>query len=144
MAFPGLWAAAGETPCLFIGACKVSETLERLHFWGCVGGTAHVGSTLGWGHCGLTVLWGSAHCTASAIESQVFWGRSGCLHSPTAQAMGTQRPSEGTCLSQCVLCVGRISPLLADHTGWKCSGVRRGSLSQASSSTGSPKQWPGS
>lgn len=28
VAFPGLWAAAGETPHLFIDACKVSETLE--------------------------------------------------------------------------------------------------------------------
>lgn len=145
MAFPGLWAAAGETPHLFIDACKVSKTLEQLHFSGCVGGSACPGSMLGWGHC----------CFDDTAGQR-------SLHSPYDSDTGglgkeqvpplTHHPSQVDAAavekflspSWNVLCSGRISLLLADHTGWVCRGLRRCSLSQASSGTGSPRRWPGS
>lgn len=126
MAFPRLWAPAGETPCLFIDDCKVSKILEQLHFLGCVGGTACPDSVLRWGHCGLTTLQGSTCCTHPATATWVIRGRIRyLLRSPTTQARGMQWVLESAHLCHGASCAKRFLPSwLITEVG--CAGEREG------------------
>lgn len=98
VAFPRLWAAAGEIPHLFIDACKVSKTLEPMTLLRLCGRGGLSRQKIGMGHCDLTVLPRSTCCMPPVTETWAVWGRSRCLHSPTSQARNRQWLLGDACL----------------------------------------------